>query len=241
MGIRNPGYSLRMRLLVVGLLAVAPIAVLAFWNGYSARSAARRQAVNDMFRLTQLAAADQARLINDTALILSTIAETTKLEARKTDCSDPLVRIAREHPGLLSVALFDRNGRFRCGSEPEGGMAASQPEFIRRTNATAVSFTSNDTERAPLFLVAQPIWNDRGDITHVLVAANRLTSLVHLRSALGLPEGATLSIIEGSTVVARHPAPDRWLGRTADDLATGGPLASTASSACSRRLLSRPR
>src|SRR5205807_2179584 len=143
------------------------------------RATSREAALEDIFRLARLAAAQQATVIEGPRLMLGTLAEASALGGNdRRECERTLLSVLRSHPTYAGIGVFDRTGAFVCGTEPGGGVtASSKPLLLHSLTTTAVAVTPSDHAGRPQFMVAHPIRRESGEIFRVVVTANRLIGL----------------------------------------------------------------
>ena len=111
------------RLLLVALVAVAPIIAGAVVTQSIARERARERTLADSLRLVRLAANEQAVVFDGARRLLLTLAEFPPLRASDPrGCQEMLANVLQVHPGFLTCR--SRTPMARCSAPPRRPTAA---------------------------------------------------------------------------------------------------------------------
>ena len=110
---------LRMRLLIVALIAAAPAIAAIVVTQSITRQRARELTLAGNLRLVHLAADRQASLFNGARLLLLTLAEVPAMHASDPRaCEEMLPNVLRTHPGYLTLAVANADGTLFCSAAP---------------------------------------------------------------------------------------------------------------------------
>src|SRR5258708_143088 len=133
---------LRVRLVLIALIAVIPgVAVIVYPQALE-RARARDRTLENNLRFPRLAASQQAAIFDETRRLLLTIAEFAAVRTNDpAACFDLLPKLQEEHPGYNSLAVVARNGTRFCSSLGVGPLVVRDRSWFQRalqTRATVV-------------------------------------------------------------------------------------------------------
>jgi signal transduction histidine kinase len=213
--------SLRVRLILLVLLAVIPALVLTLYTGLEQRRLAAADVHDEALRLGRLALADQMALIDYARQLLATQAQLPVVrEERGRACDGFLADLEERYWRLTGFLVIERNGDVSCSS-----LAESEPvnladrSWFRRALETR-EFTVGEymiarLDGTPILPLAYPILDEDEQVQAVVATGLDLTRLSLFGAAMQLPSESTLTLIDrDGTVVARYPDPDKWVGRS---------------------------
>ncbi|MBK3773344.1 PAS domain-containing protein [Azospirillum brasilense] len=107
-----------LRLFLLLLAAVVPLAALQFMTQHSLRQDRENEVRNDTLRLLDLLDAEQERIAAEARQVLATIVESGVPQAGPPDCQQTMDRLRARYPAYLSVEVADRQGRVWCATDP---------------------------------------------------------------------------------------------------------------------------
>lgn len=212
--------SLRFRLILLVLLAVVPALGLTLYSGFEQRQLAAANAHEEALRLNRFALADQKALIDNARQLLATAAQLPVVrETEANACDTLLAGLGERHRSYTGFIVAAPDGQVVCTGigfqEPVN--LADRPWFQRAIETQ--SFTVGEYVIArgsgkPILPLAYPILSEGDDVEAVVATGLDLTRLSLFVSALELPSGSTLTLIDrDGTVLARHPDSGDWLGQ----------------------------
>ena len=216
---------LRTRLALMALIAVLPALVVIAYTQTLAYRSARQRAIEDALHLGRLAAGQQGFIVDEARLVTDTLARLPVLRSNNTQaCEELLRRILTGHPAFIGMGTVDPHGSTVCSSSGSK-FQNSQREWFQRavlTGTAAVGvFQISPVTGTPSIVVAQPMLEASGSVERVAFTGVDLRHLQRLVSALKLPRGATLTIVDRNhTVLARSPDSTQWLGKRSPDVPT---------------------
>lgn len=224
-GPRLRRFGLRARVGVIAILVAAPLVVGSVLRLAADREAARAGAVEDTGRLASLVA-DRARLYFESSRqALIAIAATPQVRAHEpAACTAYLQDLLPAYPEYVNLAAADAQGELFCSAVPTSGpvTVADRPYFIQAmaTGSFAIGdYSVGRVTAQPVIVVALPIRDDAGAPSGVVLASLPLSSLARIGEAVGLPEGAALTIVDrNGTILVREPDPQDWVGKTLADV-----------------------
>lgn len=212
--------SLRVRLLILVLLAFVPAFGLLVYSALDQRRQSALEVQETALRLARLAASDQGRLIVETRQVLISLARLPQVHGRDASgCNALFASLRSEYPLYANLGAIDQDGRLFCSAIPvEGAVNLADRAYFRRALETG-EFTIGDyqvgrvTKRATIN-VAQPAVDEDKRVQAVVFAALDLDWLNRFVSDARLPAGSTLTVVDGKgTILVRYPDSERWVGK----------------------------
>ncbi len=216
--------SLRLRLLLLVLLAVLPALGLMLYAASVQRELAVARVQADALRLTRLAASSQERFIEGARQLLVMAAHLREVRGRDSAaCNALFADLLKRYTLYVNLGATDLDGNVFCSGMPTTQqLTTADAAWVQRAAETR-DFTVGDfqvgrlTGKA-LLVCAYPVLTATGQVRDVVFAALDLGWLNQLATEAHLPEGAALSVIDRQgTILARHPEPQAWVGKPLPD------------------------
>lgn len=217
--------TLRVRLLLLVLIAMLPAMGLILFSGLEQRREAAIDAQEDAMRLVRHAALDQERMIHGAAQLLTAIAQLPAIRERIHDSvSEFLSRLLKQNPSYTNIAVVGLDGKVlysalpasasvNSGDRPWLQQAVKKRELV--IGEYQIGLISGKAE-VPL---AYPVLGPDGKVQAVVYAGLDLDWLAHLAAKVQLPPGSTLAIVDRQgTFLVRHPDPVKYVGKTIPDM-----------------------
>src|SRR6266704_5020107 len=111
--------SLRVRLVLMVLLAIIPALGLMLWNAAEHRKAAALEAETSALRLAQLASSNQERVIEVARELLSALAQLPQVRKRDSQgCSALFANLLKQYRGYANLVAAEPNGSVFCSGQP---------------------------------------------------------------------------------------------------------------------------
>src|SRR5471032_1663349 len=211
--------SLRSRLILLVALAIAPIAVMTLVSGVRERQHAVQVAEENLQRLTNLAAANEAQSIEGARQILRDLASIPDLMGDQAHCSRLLANIQRQNPDYANLGLIQLNGDVTCSAIPSATPVnlADRSHFRRSVHLrrfVAGGYVFGSVIQKHTVNLTYPLFGDGDQVKAVVFAALDLTKLDRFVADIKLPPGSLLltSDSEGK-IISRKPNTDHWFGQ----------------------------
>jgi signal transduction histidine kinase len=212
--------SLRSRLILLVMLAIAPIAVMTLINGAGERAHAVEVAEENLQRLTNLAAANEAQSIAGARQILRDLASIPDLMGDQAHCSRLLANIQRQNPDYVNLGLIQLNGDVTCSAVPSKTLVnlADRSHFRRAVHLkrfVAGGYIFGRVIQKHTVNLTYPVLDDDSDKANAVVfAALDLTALDRFVADIKLPPGSLLLTADSEgKIISRKPNPEQWLGK----------------------------
>jgi PAS domain S-box-containing protein len=215
--------GLRLRLLALVLLACAPLVGLMLHTA----SEERRRLVKDWTQrsqeMMQLAAREEDQLLGQTRQLLLALAESGPVRSSNVQDSKKLLdEVFGSYPRYANLGVIGTNGILLASAAAlvdPGNLTNSI--WFRHTLATrnfAIGdFSDGQAVSKPTINFGYPVFDSDGQVQAVVFALLDLDWVSRFQSALPLhlPPGGTWTEIDpAGKILARYPAPEKWIGRS---------------------------
>jgi diguanylate cyclase (GGDEF)-like protein/PAS domain S-box-containing protein len=216
--------SLRVRMLLLVLLAVVPALGLILYDGLEARRLEAERAQEQARQLVERLSRDQAQSVAETRQLLVTLAQLPAVRGLDGPaCSRLLADIRRQHPRYANIGAIRADGRVFCSAiHTDWARNARDSVWFQRALQTG-RFTISDfhfggISKRAVQTAAYPVADERNGIRVVLFASLDLAWLNRFVAESRLPEGSVIGLMDRrGTVLARFPDPEFWIGENMAD------------------------
>jgi len=210
--------NLRVRLVLLILLAVLPALGLIIYTAIEQRAEAIEDAKEDALRTVRLAANNQEHLIEATRQLLVTLAQIKDIQNLDAGaCESIFTNILSLHPVYGNIGVIQLDGRLLASAAPG----------VENTNLASRSFFQNATSRLD-FVVGEyrvrpsrqvasvhtsyPVRTKEGVLRGVVFADLDLEWLKTLAAEAQLPKNSTVTVIDRrGKVLVRYPEPEKYV------------------------------
>jgi len=215
--------NLRFRLIVLVLLAVIPLGGLLFYTASEQRQKEIADIEGDVLTFAEFAAREEAQLLDGTRQLLASFAHYLERQwSDPAECTRYLAELMSQYRRYKNLGAVNAQGILHCSALPyERFLNAGDRSWFQRAVATK-KFAIGDYQiglisGSPVIVLAYPIISSDHHVLGVAFAALDIQWLNQLKLGIerGLPIGSTISQIDDRGVVlAHHPDPDTWIGRS---------------------------
>ncbi|HWL68936.1 MAG TPA: sensor histidine kinase [Geminicoccus sp.] len=210
--------TLRLRLILLGLLSFLPMAVVVLVLHLQLRTARETEARQTVTRQTQQAAAEISRMVDGMKALLRAVAAAPRVrQFDQAACIAYLDELLDDRVlGVDALAVFDLKGQRHCvgmGDRAAGlNSVALRQEALRANDFVVGAYTEAGPAKA-ILPFALPLHDAAGRPLGVVAAS---LSLFHLNNELRnwpLARGSAVTIADRDGVIlARTPLPERFVG-----------------------------
>ncbi len=216
--------SIRVRLLMLAVLAIAPL----MFDRVRLLEADRAEHVAAAYRqarmLARQALEGQQDVVVAARAVLQVVARAHAAGARSgQSCSELFAHTAIDVPWLKGLSLVDREGRIVCSTFPnaEGLDLSDRPYFreVTRTGDFVVSdYLVSRLQNSPAIVAALPTRGPDRSMTGMITASIDVHWIGRLNDAVKDRQGAMAIVVDGAaTVLGVHPPAGVQLGRKLGD------------------------
>ena len=210
--------NLRLRFLLLVLLAVLPAVVLLLFTVREQRNVALQKGQANAQQLAGLAAADQGRLIESTRQLLTVLTLLPEVQTGGTACNGLFADLLTQFPLYANLGVIGPDGYVTCSGVATSGQVylGDRAYFQGAVETKAFVVGEYQTGRItgkPALNCSYPVVDANGNVTEVVFAAIDLNSLAQFASQAQLPEGAILTVLDRTGhVLARVPEQPELIG-----------------------------
>jgi PAS domain S-box-containing protein len=216
--------SLRIRLILLVLLAIIPALGIILYDATELRQREVTRAKADALTLSHLAARQHEELIEATRRTLLSLAQLPEVRSNAPAvCSARLTTLLEDYQGYNNFAVADIAGNLFCSTPPLNQPVNSADRTWFRQAVQTRGFTVSDYQLSwiddtPVIVFSYPVIDTMGRIQAVVSASLDVAQLNQIAAGTDLSSGTTLLIIDrNGTIVVRYPQPEVWVGQTLPD------------------------
>jgi diguanylate cyclase (GGDEF)-like protein len=217
----KPILSIRARLIVVALLAIAPLMVERVRGLERARVERAALARNQVIDLARSGVAAQREVIDSTRALLRVAAHVyMKMPLDAPDCNQILNDLSGNVPWMRMLAVAGSNGRVKCASDPAviGLNIGDRPYFQNALHSRDFALGDYLIKRfsgVPGVMATYPVIKDRGVVTAVIVGSLDLKWIGELAASAAQGSGAEVLVVDGAgTVLAASAGEEQLVGKS---------------------------
>ena len=212
--------SLRIRLLLIVSVALAPALAFQAWIEHDADRVRQLLVEEEAQRLVLLVADQQQRIAEAADEALSAIASAPSVQNGDTEgCRQLLAGLLAQAPRYISSSVLGPDGRVICAGAPvEPGLSGADRTYFRLALQTG-GFVIGDyavgrISGRPTLHLARPFRDEAGRPAGVINVALSLDWLGKQLAALGLPPESAVAVSDRNGIVlARYPDGQRYVGQ----------------------------
>ncbi len=213
--------SLRVRLILLVLIAIIPSLIIILLTGLEARRISGQNAKHDAMQLAVVASGNQDLLIEGTRQMLAGLARRPELHQEDSKpCSTLFADLLRQYKRYNNIIAVKSNGDLWCSGVPTGGSPNYAdrgwfPEVMRTRDFVIGEYVIGRVTKKSQSSIAYPIMDAAGKVQKIIVTGFGLDWLNQFVAKTKLPPGSVLTVIDRNfTVLARTLEPDKWVGQT---------------------------
>lgn len=223
---RQPILSIRARLIVLALVAIAPLMLERFEGLETARSERTERAYADVRQAAQRGAEAQEEVVSSVRALLQIVAHVyTRMPFEETDCNRYLTSLAGNIPWIQSLSIAGLNGQIRCSTEPRaiGLNISDRAHFqhaVKDRKFALSDYFINVTRQAPSVYAAFPAIASDNSVAGAVMASIDLQWINNLAASAAQQPGSSVLLIDGnSTLVAASADEQNLIGKRFADVA----------------------
>ncbi len=216
--------TLRARLALLVLTAIAPLFVLSLVGAELTSKDAVRKSTENLELSASLVAASQQRIADSVRQLLSAISFTPDLlEGKEPFCQRYFKTVTTELKMYTNVGIIGADGFIRCHSAPNNPklFAGDRPYFqaaMASGDFGAGGYLLGRLSGKPVRTFALPVKASDGKIQAVAFAAILLTDVAKILTAISLPKGHQVVVMDlNGLVLAVNPSNPALIGQQLPD------------------------
>ncbi len=213
--------SVKLRLLLLVLVAALPVFLLTAWYEVVDRRQWRSAAEQQLLRSVRLLAAQQDQFFQraDSTLTAMLVAVSDSWSDTAA-CNAYLIRLAERNPAYTGFGVATPDGTIVCSSLPERllGVNLAERDYFQDVLASG-GFSIGGVQTGissgrAIAGLATPLLDEAGSVELVGVSGLDLAGLSGTISAAVSSPGVGVVFDGNGTIVARSPEPERWVGQS---------------------------
>lgn len=216
----SPFRSIRARLIVLALLAIAPLILERVHGLEAARAERTGRAYAEVADLAKRGAQAQQEVIYSVRALLQMESRIYgKLPGDPANCGRYLADLAANIPWLHSLAVAGTDGRIKCSTDPAAvGLNVSDRPHIQKAlhsrDFALSDYLINRIYQVPNLVATYPALADDGSVIGVVLAVINLQWLNELAATAAERSGASIALIDSrGTLVAGSADQQRLIGK----------------------------
>lgn len=216
--------SLRVRLILIVVIAAVPALGLIFYNTLEQRKSAINEAHEDALRLARIAAHLHEEIIQDTRIILTTLAQVPEVRDKDLKkCNALMADLPKKYPYYANLGMFGSDGYTICNAfDPKRRIYSGDlkwfKEAIKKKDFSIGEYQIGRITNRMVLVCGYPVLDSQGKVRSVIFAAIDLTWFNRLAAETEMVKGSTLMVLDrDGTILTRHPDPAKWIGKKIPD------------------------
>jgi signal transduction histidine kinase len=213
--------SLRVRLVLLVLLASLPALALTIYSNREQRKLAEASVEKDILRLSQLATINQETFVENTRIFLVALSHMDAVRSPDLgECQELFTHLFTEHyPQFASFYVADLDGHVVC-SVPNTHVPSRLKEcehynmMITSQDYVVSNYHICEASGAAIMAMGYPVYDFEDNFIRVLNISIDLSWLNDLAAQIDLPAGATLAVFDHKgNYLTHYPEPEKWTGK----------------------------
>jgi diguanylate cyclase (GGDEF)-like protein len=216
--------SIRARLIVLALLAMAPLMFERVHTLEAARAERTERANAEVIDLARRGADAQQDIIYSVRALLQIVARIyDRIPFEQSDCDQYLTNLSANIPWIRGLSISGTDGRIKCSTTPQAvGMDVSARAHFymaMRLHDFALSdYVIGQIHQAPSLLAGFPVLAEDGSVSAVVVAVINMQWLSKLIATATQRAGTSVLLIDGSgTLIAAAASEENLIGKSFAD------------------------
>jgi diguanylate cyclase (GGDEF)-like protein len=217
----KPILSIRARLIVVALLAIAPL-MLERVRGLERTRAERAElALARVIDLARGGALAQREVVYSMRSLLQIVARVyARMQPDQADCNRTLVDMTNNVPWLRGLSVAGIDGRINCATDRRGiGLnIADRPYFqnvLQSRDFVLSDYLISRVHQTPGLIASYPIVEDSGSVVGVVLASINLQWIGDLVATAAKRSGTSVALVDGGgTLIAASADQAALIGKS---------------------------
>ena len=217
--------GLRVRLILLVLLAVLPSLGLILYTNLQHRQNAKTGAQQDALRLVRVASHEQEHLIRSAKQLLIVLAQLPVVQdSDPTECQVLFTDLLAQHPIYCGFSVATLDGDVICSAPPVSTPVsfADRPwfqEILQTKNFVVSDHLIGRISGKNVIVLAYPILDIAKNLQAVVTMGLNLSWINQLFTEAELPSNSAYTVIDrNGTILVRYPDPEKWIGQPASDI-----------------------
>jgi len=200
----KPILSIRARLIVIALLAIAPLMVERVRGLERARLERAELARSQVVDLARGGAAAQREIVSSMRSLLQIVARAyARMPSDTEDCNRALTNLTGNIPWLRGINVAGIDGRIKCATDPHAvGVNVADRSYFQSVVHTREFMLSDylisRVHQLPSLIATYPVLKDDGSVDAVVLASINLQWMGDLAATAARRADTSVDVIDGS-------------------------------------------
>jgi diguanylate cyclase (GGDEF)-like protein len=220
----KPILSIRARLIVVALLAIAPLMLERVRGLERARAERTEIALGRVIDLARGGAVAQREIVYSMRALLQVVARVfARMPPDPADCSRALLELTGNVPWLRGANVVGADGRVKCATDARalGLNVADRPYFqnvLQSHDFVLSDYLISRVHETPGLIASYPIVADGGSVTGLVLASVNLQWMGDLVTTAAERSGTAVALVDGGgTLIAASADEAALIGKNFTD------------------------
>jgi len=217
---KMPMLSIRARLIVLALLAIAPLMLERVHGLEKARAERTERANSEVSELARRGVESQREIIYSVRSLLQIVSRVyAKMPLGQSNCNQYMTDLTTNIPWIRDISVAGTDGRIKCSTNRVAiGLNVSDRAHFQdalNTREFALSdYVIGHIKQAPSLVAGFPIITEDGAVNGVVLAVINLQWIGDLAATAAQHSGASVMLLDGSgTLVAASADQQPFIGR----------------------------
>jgi diguanylate cyclase (GGDEF)-like protein len=218
--LRKPVLSIRSRLIVLALLAIAPLVLERVHGLEKARVDRMERAHNEVMELAWRGVDAQREIVYSVRALVQIVSRVyVKAALEAPGCNQYLTDLTANIPWIRDVSVAATDGRIKCSTEPlaVGLNVSDRPHFqeaLKSREFGLSTYLINHIHQAPSVVATFPVVAEDGSPKGVVLAVINLQWIGDLAATAAQHSGASVLMLDsGGTVIAGSADEQTFVGK----------------------------
>ena len=218
--LRKPVLSIRARLIVLALLAIAPLVIERVHGLEKARVERMERAHNEVMELAWRGVDAQREIVYSVRALVQIVSRVyVKAALEAPGCNQYLTDLTANIPWIRDVSVAATDGRIKCSTEPlaVGLNVSDRPHFqeaLKSREFGLSTYLINHMHQAPSVVATFPVISEDGSPKGVVLAVINLQWIGDLAATAAQHSGASVLMLDGGgTVIAGSADEQNFVGK----------------------------
>ena len=220
----KPILSIRARLVVLALLATAPLMLERVQGLEHARASRAERARDEVIDLTRRGVESQREVIYSVRALLQIVSRVyARVPLDSSNCNQYMTDLTTNIPWIRDLSVAATDGRIKCSTEPLaiGLDMSDRQHFQNALNSREFALSDyliNRLNQVPSVVATFPIINDDGDVSGVVLAVINLQWIGDLAATAAQHSGASVFLLDSNgTLIAGSGDQQPFIGKRVAD------------------------
>jgi diguanylate cyclase (GGDEF)-like protein len=216
----TPILSIRARLIVLAVLAIAPLMLERIHGLEKARADRTESAHTEVIDLARHGVEAQRDVIYSVRALLQIVSRVyARVPLDSSSCNQYITDLSGNIPWIRDISVASPDGRIKCSAEPlaMGLNVSDRPHFQNALNSREFALSDyliNRLNQVPSLIATFPIVSDDGSIKGVVMAVINLQWIGDLAATAAQHSDASILLLDGSgTLVAGSADQQPFIGK----------------------------